>query len=132
MGILEHINQSKHIYYSNHLTKEMFEKACKKAFEKSKENKKWVIYTSELGGIELDCQIWLTLNKKHKQAKYILDLFNKRRYIRKVIEFIKLKKHHIEIGYSLMTKEEYNVRINKWIDLEDNYTNRIKKEYYKR
>ena len=130
MGILEQINQSKPIYYSNHLTKEMFEKACKKAFEKSKENKKWVIYTSELGGIELDCQIWLTLNKKHKQAKYILDLFNKRRYIRKVIEFIKLKKHHIEIGYSSMTKEEYNFRINKWFGLEENYINRIKKEYY--
>lgn len=130
MGILEHINQSKPIYYSNYLTKEIFEKACKKAFEKSKENKKWVIYTSELGGIELDCQIWLTLNKKHKQAKYILDLFNKRRYIRKVIEFIKLKKHHIEIGYSLMTKEEYNFRINKWMDLEDYYIAKIKKEYY--
>lgn len=130
MGILEHINQFKPIYYSNHLTKEMFEKACKKAFEKSKENRKWVIYTSELGGIELDCQIWLTLNKKHEQAKYILDLFNKRKYIRKVIEFIKLKKHHIEIGYSLMTEEKYNLMINKWINLEEDYINRIKKEYY--
>ena len=130
MGILEQINQSKPVYYTNHLTKEMFEKACKKAFEKSKENRKWVIYTSELGGIELDCQIWLTLNKKHKQAKYILNLFDKRKYIRKVIEFIKLKKHHIEIGYSLMSKEEYNLRINKWMDLEENYINRIKKEYY--
>ena len=130
MGILEQINQSKPVYYTNHLTKEMFEKACKKAFEKSKENRKWVIYTSELGGIELDCQIWLTLNKKHKQAKYILNLFDKLRYIRKVIEFIKLKKHHIEIGYSLMSKEEYNLRINKWMDLEENYINRIKKEYY--
>ena len=126
MGILEQINQSKPIYYSNHLTKEMFEKACKKAFEKSKQNNTWVIYTSELGGIELD----LTLNKKHKQAKYILNLFNKRRYIRKVIEFIKLKKHHIEVGYSSMTKEEYNLRINKWINLEEDYINRIKKEYY--
>lgn len=126
MGILEQINQSKPIYYSNHLTKEMFENACNKAFEKSKENNKWVIYTSELGGIELDCQ----LNKKHKQAKYILNLFNKRRYIRKVIEFIKLKKHHIEIGYSSMSKEEYNLRINKWMDLEEGYINRIKKEYY--
>lgn len=126
MGILDYINQSKPIYYSNHLTKEMFEKACKKAFEKSKQNNTWVIYTSELGGIELD----LTLNKKHKQAKYILNLFNKRRYIRKVIEFIKLKKHHIEVGYSSMTKEEYNLRINKWINLEEDYINRIKKEYY--
>ena len=130
MGILEQINQSKPVYYTNHLTKEMFEKACNKAFEKSKENRKWVIYTSELGGIELDCQIWLTLNKKHKQAKYILNLFNKRRYIRKVIEFIKLKKHHIEVGYSSMTKEEYNLRINKWFNLEENYINKIKKEYY--
>ena len=43
MGILEQINQSKPIYYSNHLTKEMFEKACNKAFEKSKENNKWVV-----------------------------------------------------------------------------------------
>lgn len=126
MGILDYINQSKPIYYSNRLTKEMFEKACKKAFEKSKQNNTWVIYTSELGGIELD----LTLNKKHKQAKYILNLFNKRRYIRKVIEFIKLKKHHIEVGYSSMTKEEYNLRINKWINLEEDYINRIKKEYY--
>ena len=130
MGILEQINQSKPVYYTNHLTKEMFEKACNKAFEKSKQNNTWVIYTSELGGIELDCQIWLTLNKKHKQAKYILNLFDKRKYIRKVIEFIKLKKHHIEIGYSLMSKEEYNLRINKWMDLEENYINRIKKEYY--
>lgn len=40
MGILEYINQSKPTYYSNHLTKEMFEKACKKAFEKSKKDKK--------------------------------------------------------------------------------------------
>ena len=127
MGILEQINQSKPIYYSNHLTKEMFEKACKKAFEKSKQNNTWVIYTSELGGIELDCQ----LNKKHKQVKYILSLFDKRRYIRKVIEFIKLKKHHIEIGYSSMSKEEYNLKINKWLNLEENYINRIKKEYYK-
>ena len=130
MGILEQINQAKPVYYTNSLTKEMFENACNKAFEKSKENNKWVIYTSELGGIELDCQIWLTLNKKHKQAKYILNLFNKRRYIRKVIEFIKLKKHHIEIGYSSMSKEEYNLRINKWMDLEEGYINRIKKEYY--
>ena len=130
MGILGQINQSKPIYYTNHLTKEMFKKACNKAFEKSKENRKWVIYTSELGGIELDCQIWLTLNKKHKQAKYILNLFDKRRYIRKVIEFIKLKKHHIEIGYSSMTKEKYNLMINKWINLEEDYINRIKKEYY--
>ena len=126
MGILDYINQSKPIYYSNRLTKEMFEKACKKAFEKSKQNNTWVIYTSELGGIELD----LTLNKKHKQAKYILNLFNKRRYIRKVIEFIKLKKHHLEIGYSSITKEEYNLKINKWLNLEENYINRIKKEYY--
>ena len=35
MGILEQINQSKPVYYSNRLTKEMFENACKKAFEKS-------------------------------------------------------------------------------------------------
>ena len=96
MGILEQINQDKSIYYSNHLTKEMFKNACNKAFEKSKENREYVIYTSELGGIELDCQIWLTLNKKHKQAKYILNLFDKRRYIRKVIEFIKLKKLSLE------------------------------------
>ena len=130
MGILEQINQSKPVYYSNRLTKEMFKNACNKAFEKSKENRKWVIYTSELGGIELDCQIWLTLNKKHKQAKYILNLFDKLRYIRKVIEFIKLKKHHIEIGYSLMSKEEYNLRINKWVNLEEDYINRIKEEYY--
>ena len=130
MGILEQINQSQPVYYTNRLTKEMFKNACNKAFEKSKENRKWVIYTSELGGIELDCQIWLTLNKKHKQAKYILNLFDKRRYIRKVIEFIKLKKHHIEIGYSSMTKEEYNLKINKWINLEEDYTNRIKEEYY--
>lgn len=130
MGILEQINQSKPVYYSNRLTKEMFKNACNKAFEKSKENRKRVIYTSELGGIELDCQIWLTLNKKHKQAKYILNLFDKRRYIRKVIEFIKLKKHHIEIGYSSMTKEEYNLKINKWINLEEDYINRIKEEYY--
>ena len=129
MGILEQINQSKPVY-SNRLTKEMFKNACNKAFEKSKENRKWVIYTSELGGIELDCQMWLTLNKKHKQAKYILNLFDKRRYIRKVIEFIKLKKHHIEIGYSSMTKEEYNLKINKWVNLEEDYINRIKKEYY--
>ena len=130
MGILEQINQSKPVYYSNRLTKEMFKNACNKAFEKSKENRKWVIYTSELGGIELDCQIWLTLNKKHKQAKYILNLFDKRRYIRKVIEFIKLKKHHIEIGYSLMSKEDYNLRISKWLNLEKHYINRIKKAYY--
>ena len=130
MGILEQINQSKPVYYSNRLTKEMFKNACNKAFEKSKENRKWVIYTSELRGIELDCQIWLILNKKHKQAKYILNLFNKLRYVRKVIEFIKLKKYHIEIGYSSMSKKEYNLRINKWIDLEEDYINRIKKEYY--
>ena len=130
MGILEQINQSKPVYYSNRLTKEMFKNACNKAFEKSKENRKWVIYTSELGGIELDCQIWLTLNKKHKQAKYILNLFDKLRYIRKVIEFIKLKKHHIEIGYSSMSKKEYNLRINKWVNLEEDYINRIKEEYY--
>ncbi|GEM_PF-4408241 len=130
MGILEQINQPKPVYYTNRLTKEMFEKACNKAFEKSKQNNTWVIYTSELGGIELNCQIWLTLNKKHKQAKYILNLFDKRRYIRKIIEFIKLKKHHIEIGYSSMSKEEYNLRINKWINLEEDYINRIKKEYY--
>ena len=30
MGILEQINQPKPVYYTNHLTKEMFEKACKK------------------------------------------------------------------------------------------------------
>ena len=131
MGILEQINQAKPVYYTNHLTKEMFEKACNKAFEKSKQNNTWVIYTSELGGIELDCQMWLVLNKKHKHAKYILNLFNKLRYVRKIIQFIKLKKHHIEIGYSLMSKEEYNLRINKWMDLENNYINRIKKEYYK-
>ena len=113
------------------LTPELIENACKKAFGKSKSNRQWVIYTSELGGIELDCQIWLTLNKKHKQVKYILNLFNKRRYIRKVIEFIKLKKHHIEIGYSSMNKEEYNLIINKWLNLEEDYINRIKKEYYK-
>ena len=130
MGILEQINQSKPVYYTNRLTKEMFEKACNKAFEKSKQNNTWVIYTSELGGIEFECQIWLTLNKKHKQAKYILSLFDKRKYVRKVIEFIKLKKHHIEVGYSSMTKEEYNLRINKWMDLEEGYINRIKKEYY--
>ena len=29
-----------------------------------------------------------------------------------------------------MTKEEYNLRINKWFNLEENYINRIKKEYY--
>ena len=130
MGIVEQINQSKPVYYSNRLTKEMFKNACNKAFEKSKESNKWVIYTSELGAIELDCQIWLALNKKHKQAKYILNLFDKRRYIRKVIEFIKLKKHHIEIGYSLMTEEEYNLKINKWVNLEEDYINRIKEEYY--
>lgn len=132
MGILEQINQSKSIYYSNRLTKEMFKDACNKAFKKSKENRQWVIYTSELGGIELDCQIWLKLNKKHKQAKCILDLFNKLGYIKKVIEFIKLKKHHIEIGYSSITKEEYNTKINKWLNLEEDYINRIKKEYYEK
>jgi hypothetical protein len=131
MGILEYINQSKPVYYTNHLTREMFENACKKAFEKSKINNKWTLYTSELGGIELDCQMWVVLNKKHKHAKYILNLFNKLRYVRKIIQFIKLKKHHIEIGYSLMNKEEYNLRINKWMDLEESYINRIKKEYYK-
>ena len=130
MGIVEQINQSKPVYYSNRLTKEMFKNACNKAFEKSKESNKWVIYTSELGAIELDCQIWLALNKKHKQAKYILNLFDKRRYIRKVIEFIKLKKHHIEIGYSSMAKEEYNFKINKWVNLEEDYISRIKEEYY--
>ena len=66
MGILEQINQSKPIYYTNHLTKEVFKDAFDKIFEKSKENKKWIIYTSELGGIKLDCQIWLTLNQNIK------------------------------------------------------------------
>ena len=126
MGILEQINQSKPIYYSNHLTKEMFEKACNKAFEKSKENNKWVIYTSELGGIELDCQ----LNKKHKQANQIIKMFNKLRVIRKIIQLYELKKHHIEVGYSLMSKELYNLKINKWFDLENDVINQIKNKYY--
>ena len=125
-----YMNQSKPSYYTNHLNKEMFENACKKLFEKSKESNKFVMYTSELNRIELDCQVWLSLNKKHKHAKYILNLFDKLRYVRKVIQFIKLKKHHIEIGYSLMGKERYNSKINKWLDLEENYINRIKKEYY--
>lgn len=30
-----------------------------------------------------------------------------------------------------MTKEEYNFRINKWMDLEDYYIAKIKKEYYR-
>ena len=42
MVIVEQINQSKPVYYSNRLIKEMFENACKKAFEKSKESNKWV------------------------------------------------------------------------------------------
>ena len=130
IGILNYINQSKPVYYTNHLTREMFENACKKAFEKSNQNNRYVIYTSELGGIELDCKIWLFLNKKNIHAKYILDLFDKLRYIRKVIQFIKLKKHHIEIGYSSVTKEEYNFRINKWINLEDNIIIQIKNKYY--
>ena len=29
-----------------------------------------------------------------------------------------------------MTKKEYNLRINKWIDLEDYYINQIKNKYY--
>lgn len=29
-----------------------------------------------------------------------------------------------------MSKEEYNLRINKWFGLKENYINRIKKEYY--
>ena len=29
-----------------------------------------------------------------------------------------------------MSKEEYNLRINKWLNLEEDYINRIKKEYY--
>lgn len=111
------------------VTIELVEKVFKE-IKKSKEDRKWVIYTSELEKIEFECVFWLNLNKKHKQAKYILNLFNKLRYIRKVIEFIKLKKHHIEIGYSLMDNETYNLKINKWIDLENNYIKRIKKEYY--
>jgi hypothetical protein len=130
MGILEYINQSKPIYYTNILTKKMFENACKKAFEKSNQDRKWVIYTSELGGIELDCQIGLTLNEKHKQANQIIKLFNKLRLIRKIIQLYTLKKHHIEVGYSLLTKEEYNLRINKWFDLENDIIQQIKNTYY--
>jgi hypothetical protein len=130
MGILNYINQSKPIYYTNSLTKEMFENACKKAFEKSNQSNKFVIYTSELGGIELDCKIWLSLNKKHKQANQIIKLFNKLHLIRKIIQLYKLKKHHIEVGYSLLTKEEYNLRINKWINLEDDIITQIKNKYY--
>ena len=29
-----------------------------------------------------------------------------------------------------MTKEEYNLKINKWVNLEEDYINRIKEEYY--
>lgn len=36
MGILEQINQSKPVYYSNRLTKEMFENACKKHLKNPK------------------------------------------------------------------------------------------------
>ena len=42
MGIFEQINQAKPVYYINRLTKEMFENVCNKAFEKSKENNKWI------------------------------------------------------------------------------------------
>jgi len=129
MGILDYVTQSNPILYKK-LTPEIFESACKKAFEKCKQNREFVIYTSELGGIELDCQIWLTLNSKHKQANKIIKLFNKLRLIRKIIQLYKLKKHHIEVGYSLMSKEEYNLRITKWVDLEYSIINQIKNEYY--
>lgn len=113
--------------YNKPITLELVEKV----FEKSKEDRKWVFYTSELGKIEFECVFWLKLNDKIKQANYILNLFNKLKYIRKVIKFIKVKKHHIEIGYSSMDKKEYENRINKWVDLEDYYITKIKKEYYK-
>lgn len=129
MEILDYINQSKPMIYKR-LNKDILDEFCKKVFKKSNLNNKWIIYTSELSGIELDCQIWLSLNKKHKQANQIIKLFNKLHVIRKIIKLYKLKKHHIEIGYSLMTKKEYNLRINKWIDLEDYYINQIKNKYY--
>lgn len=101
-----------------------------KLFKKNQKNKEFVFYTSELGAIEFECKFWLNLNNKDKKAKYILNLFDKLLYIRKVVQFIKLKKHHIEIGYSLMSNETYNLKIYKWVDLENSYINRIKKEYY--
>lgn len=111
------------------LTIELVDKVFKKTHDNQK-NKEFVFYTSELGVIEFKCKLWLNLNNKHKQAKYILNLFDKLHYIRKVIQFISLKKHHIEIGYSLMGNETYNLKVGKWIDLENNYIKRIKKEYY--
>lgn len=115
--------------YIKPITTELLDKVFKKTHTNQK-NKEFVFYTSELGAIEFECKFWLTLNDKHKKAKYILNLFDKLLYIRKVIRFIKLKKHHIEIGYSLMSNETYNLKIYKWVDLENSYINRIKKEYY--
>lgn len=115
--------------YIKPITIELIDKVFKKTHANQK-NKEFVFYTSELGTIEFECKFWLTLNDKHKKAKYILNLFDKLLYIRKVIRFIKLKKHHIEIGYSLMSNETYNLKINKWLNLEEDYINLIKKEYY--
>jgi len=125
------MNFQNNVYNYKKLTVETFEKAMKSCFEKQKQSRHFVLYTSELSGIELDCYInWETF--KSKSSKTIINLFKKLSIIRKIILLNKIKKHHITVGYSLMTKENFDIKINKWIDMEEEIIKTIKELYYDR
>lgn len=124
-GILHQMQQSNSFYYKKLTIKDVEEAMLRTAKSYKEKVRKWVVFTSELGMINMNIQIY-----NHPKKKRIIKLFTLLSRYRAIQKLYNLKRHHITVGYSKITTQQLNMKIKTCTTIEDNIITEIKLLYY--
>lgn len=124
-GIKNQMEQSNSFYYKRLTIKDIEEAMLRTAKSYEEKMRKWVIYTSELGMINMNISI-----HNHPKKERITKLFTLLSRYRSIQKLYELKRHHILIKHTKITTKQLNERIKKCTTIEDNIISEIKILYY--
>jgi hypothetical protein len=123
MGLLEQINNSKYIIYKS-ITKELLSEILDE-LNNYIVKKAPLLYVGELAFINMSC-----IGNDSEVSKKISKLFKQLPYYNYVIELYNIKYHHINVGYSIMTIDECNIKRRYFIQRKDDIETNIRNLYY--